>query len=162
MSRILLPVLRERPKLVECTACGQCCTYVGIHINGPSRPRWATDILWYLYHERVYVYRDGDGEWSVHFEARCRNLGPELRCGVYQTRPHLCRSFDNRSCEVNQPAAGALTFREPREFLEWLSANRPRVYARIEDTHVPPALRPPPRSQRVRGRRAVARRARTV
>lgn len=162
MSRVPLPVLPAGPPLVECTACGRCCTYVGIAINPPSRPRWATDVLWYLYHEKVSVYRDGAGEWSVHFETRCRNLGPDLRCGVYRERPHICRCFDYRSCEVNQPAEGTLEFREPRAFLDWLRAERPRVYARIEAGQVPPSLR---RSafdgtQQLVRRRAVARRAR--
>ena len=162
MSRIPLPVVRDGPGLVECTSCGRCCTYVGIAINPPSRPRWATDVLWYLYHEDVSVYRDGAGEWSVHFETRCRNLGPDLRCGVYRERPHICRGFDNRSCEVNQPAAGAISFREPRAFLDWLRAERPRVYARIEAGHVPGFLRAaePVRAERTVRPRAVARKAR--
>jgi hypothetical protein len=162
VSRIPLPVVRDAPELVECTSCGRCCTYVGIAINPPSRPRWATDILWYLYHEDVSVYRDGVGEWSVHFETRCRNLGPDLRCGVYRERPHICRGFDNRSCEVNQPAACALSFHEPRAFLDWLRAERPRVYARIETGHVPGFLRrsEPVRSEQQVRRRAVARKAR--
>ena len=161
MSRIPLRIVQDPKKLVECTSCGQCCTYVGISINAPSRPRWATDILWYLYHESTYVYLDGGGEWSVHFEARCRNLSPDNLCGVYLERPHICRGFDNRSCEVNQPAEGALTFRDPRAFLEWLQANKPKVYAKIAATHVPRALRPQQRVERSVRRRAVARRARS-
>ena len=31
----------------------KCCTYVAVGINAPTRPRYATDILWYLYHEKV-------------------------------------------------------------------------------------------------------------
>jgi Fe-S-cluster containining protein len=141
LSRIALPVLRDERPLVECTTCGRCCTYVGIGINAPSRPRQATDILWYLYHENVYVYVDGAGEWSVHFEARCKNLGEGFLCGVYARRPHICRGFDNRSCEVNDPGHGSLTFREPREFLAWLRAEKPRVYAQIEAEYLPEALR---------------------
>jgi Fe-S-cluster containining protein len=152
--RVPLKVVEEKPKLVECTSCGQCCTYVGIGINAPSRPRYATDILWYLYHENVYVYVDGIGEWSVHFESRCRNLGEDLRCGVYLDRPHICRSFDNRTCEVNDPVHDSLTFRDPREFLAWLREKKPRVYAKVETGFAPPALRPPPR-------RAAARRGRS-
>ena len=162
MSRIPLPVIQEKPQLVECTSCGQCCTYVGISINAPSRPRYATDVLWYLYHENTYVYLDGDGEWSVHFEARCRNLSPDNLCGVYLERPHICRGFDNRSCEVNQPGEDAITFRDPRAFLEWLRESKPRVYAKIEDTHVPASVRPQPqRAERSVRRRAVARAARS-
>lgn len=163
IPRLRLPlVVVQDPPLVECTSCGRCCTYVGIGINPPSRPRWATDILWYLYHQNVSVYRDGAGEWSVHFETRCRHLGEDLRCGVYRERPHVCRGFDNRSCEVNQPAATALTFNEPRAFLDWLRAERPKIYARIAAGHVPSSLRGarPGRSRQEVRRRAVARKAR--
>src|SRR5512140_2516925 len=76
VSRIKLPVLGEE-RAVECTECGRCCTYVGIGRNPPTRRRHATDVRWYLYHAGVYVYVDGGGEWSVHFEARCRNLGDD-------------------------------------------------------------------------------------
>jgi uncharacterized protein len=164
VSRVPLPVLREERPLVECTECAKCCTYVGVGINAPTSPRHATDVLWYLYHENVYVYVDGDGEWSVHFEARCRNLGPDLRCGVYAERPHVCRGFDNRTCEVNDPAHGTLTFREPADFLSWLRERKPRLYARIEKGFVPKALRPDRRATastaRAARRRADARKAR--
>jgi len=139
-----LPVLedsREAP-LVPCTECGKCCTYVGVGINTPSTPRYATDVLWYLYHESTYVYVDGDGEWSVHFEARCRNLADDLLCRIYADRPHVCRAFDNTSCEVNSDQGEARAFREPREFLEWLQARRPRVYRTIAKKYVPKALVP--------------------
>lgn len=164
MTRIPLPVVPLARPLVECTECGRCCTYVGVGINAPNSPRHATDVLWYLYHENVYVYVDGEGEWSVHFETRCRNLGPDLRCAVYVDRPHICRGFDNRTCEVNDPAHDTLTFREPREFLDWLQEKRPRLFARIEKGFVPRALRPDRRGTatraRVARRRAVARKAR--
>ncbi len=50
MNRILLPVVRDEPELVECTECAKCCTYVGVGIETPMRARYGTDILWYLYH----------------------------------------------------------------------------------------------------------------
>ncbi|HXK09137.1 MAG TPA: YkgJ family cysteine cluster protein [Vicinamibacteria bacterium] len=164
MRRVPLPVLHLERPLVECTDCGRCCTYVGIGINPPTSPRHATDILWYLYHQGVYVYVDAEGEWSVHFETRCRNLGVDLRCGVYLDRPHICRSFDDRTCEVNAPARHTLTFREPAEFLAWLRERKPRLHARIEKGFVPKALRPerkePATVARAPRRRAVARTAR--
>jgi Fe-S-cluster containining protein len=127
--------------MVSCTDCGRCCTYVGVGVNAPTRPRYATDILWYLYHENVSVYRDGNGDWQVLFETRCRNLGDALLCGIYPERPHICRAFDNRSCEVNSKDDRARTFRTPQEFLAWLKAHRRRVYRLIEDKYVPHALR---------------------
>ena len=141
MSRIPLPVVREEPELVECTECGKCCTYVGVGIDEPNRPRYATDILWYLYHENVYVYVDGDDEWSVHFETRCRNLQDDLMCAIYEQRPHLCRSFDNKTCEVNDREHESLTFYDPVVFLEWLRENRPKVYGKIKKKFLPPSLK---------------------
>ena len=155
-----LPVLRPPSPLVECTECALCCTYVAVGINDPTTPRLASDVLWYLYHERVYVYVDEDGEWSVVFETRCRNLGGDRRCGIYAERPHICRGFDNRTCEVNAPAQGDLTFREPAEFLGWLEQKRPRLHARIEQGFVPHALQSKARSPASRARRAMAGKAR--
>jgi Fe-S-cluster containining protein len=158
---IPLPVLRPQAPLVECTECARCCTYVGVGINPPTTPRLATDVLWYLYHERVSVYADEGGEWSVLFETRCRNLRDDRRCDVYAARPHICRGFSNRACDVNAPSPRALTFREPEEFLAWLEATRPRLHARIEAGFVPDAWRAGAEPRQARAGRAVARRARS-
>ena len=158
---IPLPLLRTTPPLVACTECARCCQYLGVGINAPITPRFATDVLWYLYHERVSVYRDEAGEWSVLFETRCRNLRADLRCDVYDERPHICRGFDNRECDVNAPDARALTFREPEEFLAWLAQKRPRLYAKIEGRFTPERWQPLTRPRTARARRAVARKART-
>ena len=130
--------------LVPCTRCAKCCTYVGVGINAPHSLRYATDVLWYLYHENVSVQRDDQGEWTVYFETRCRNLQDDLLCGVYESRPMVCREFDNTTCEVNAPGGGQV-FSEPAQFLDWLRARRPRLYAKLARKYVPPALARPAR-----------------
>ena len=142
MNRVPLPVVQETPEPVECTDCGKCCTYVGVEIERPTRVRCVSDILWYLYHENVYIYVDGSGDWSVHFEARCCNLGDDLLCRIYEQRPHICRGFDSETCEVNDHEHEALTFRQPAEFLDWLRENRKKVYKKVEERFLPPELRP--------------------
>jgi Fe-S-cluster containining protein len=159
-SPIPLPVLQAKQPLVPCTECARCCRYVGVGINAPTTPRLATDVLWYLYHEQVSIYRDEQGEWSVMFETRCRNLRDDRLCGVYEARPHICRSFDNETCDVNAPGERALTFNEPAEFLEWLRAKRPRVYAKLEGRFTPERFQPGTKPNTARARRAVARKAR--
>ncbi len=134
---------------------------MGVGINAPTTPRLATDVLWYLYHENVSVYRDEQGEWSVLFETRCRNLRDDLLCAVYDERPHICRGFDNTECDVNAPGARALTFREPAEFLRWLEAKRPRVHAKLEGRFTPERWQPETKANTARARRAVARKARS-
>lgn len=116
--------------LVACTDCGQCCTYVAIEIESPTTAKNATQMLFYLYHERTSLYCDSDGEWVVQFETRCRNLGKDNRCGVYEVRPHICREFDETYCEVNTGDDGQ-TFRTAAEFLEHLRIHRPKVHAKV-------------------------------
>ena len=135
MKPIPLPVLGGRPH-VPCTQCAKCCTYVAVGINAPTRPRYATDILWYLYHDGVSVHREEDGQWSVVFETRCSHLERDLLCGVYEERPHICRSFDDTSCEVNAPTGGQ-SFTSPAEFLAYLRAEQPRLLRSLERGFVP-------------------------
>src|SRR5262249_3808447 len=134
-----LPVRAEGAPLIECHRCAACCTYVAVGINAPRTSRYATDILWYLYHDRVSVWLDSDGEWSVVFETPCRNLSEAGLCRIYEQRPEICREFDNRTCEVNAPGGGT-TFTEPAQFLEYLRARRPSVYGKVMKSYVPDAL----------------------
>ena len=80
----------EEKPLVQCLDCAKCCTYVAVGINAPTKPRYATDILWYLYHDKVKVYLDGDGEWCVMFETRLPKPGGRLSLrGLRGPAPHL-------------------------------------------------------------------------
>jgi hypothetical protein len=161
MPKVNLPVLQEAPVpgRVSCLQCAKCCTYVAVGINAPTTPRLATEILWHLYHHGVSVCRDEAGEWYVQFEARCKNLGAGNLCEVYLNRPHVCRSYDDQSCEVNAPQPGLVEFKEPGEFLTYLSLKRPKVYRAIAKKYVPEGHRPaaPPLSKAVSGARRAKR-----
>ena len=139
-----LPMLKtpEPPAKVlkQCTECGKCCTYVSVGINAPNSVSNVTDMFWYLYHQNVTLYRDGDGEWSVVFETRCRHLQGDLLCAIYVDRPLICRDFDNTTCEVNDPEGG-LAIDTPEQFVEYLRVRRPRLFRKIEKKYLPPALR---------------------
>jgi Fe-S-cluster containining protein len=115
---------------VPCGLCGLCCTYVTADIEPPNSVPRASRIVWYLYHEGVSVYWDRDATWMVQFETRCRFFGEDRRCEIYAQRPHVCRDFDERECEVNAADAG-VQFHEPSRFLEWLAERRPRLHARL-------------------------------
>jgi Fe-S-cluster containining protein len=145
--------------VANCTACGLCCSYVAIEVDAPSTVKRATQLLWYLYHGGVSLYENED-EWMVQFEANCRYLQPDHRCGIYHTRPHICREFSEQDCEVNSGDDGH-TFYSAAEFLLHLKQQRPRVHRLIEKSFAPPAepartLRTPfeRRLDAVRARRA--------
>lgn len=140
---VRFPIVDPRPPLKECTVCAKCCTYVAVGVEPPRSLKGASDLLWYLYHRDVTLYIDGEGEWSVVFEARCRHLRPDLLCGVYEHRPEICRDFDNTTCDVNDPDGGT-DLRTPQEYLDWLARRRPRLYARLAATYLAPGAHIPP------------------
>lgn len=135
-AKVHLPVVAARQP-VGCLTCGLCCTYIAVAIDGPINAKAASEILWHLYHDGISIYRDGDDEWMVQFESRCRHLLPDNKCAIYDQRPHICREYSEESCEVNAEGVG-ITFYAPDEFLVYLEQKHKRIYKAIIDTHVPP------------------------
>lgn len=140
-----LPVVREPrahklPSTPTCTSCGLCCSYVAIEVDGPATVKQATQLLWYVYHEGVSLYVNDD-DWMVQFDTTCIHLQPDYRCGVYETRPHICREFSEQDCEVNTGDDGR-TFYTATEFLEHLAQTRPRIYSVVKKSFSPPVEAP--------------------
>ena len=136
-----LPIYAEKePKAASCTSCGLCCSYVAIEVDTPKTVKQATMMLWYVYHEGVSLYVNDD-DWMVQFDTTCVHLQPDYRCGVYETRPHICREFSEQDCEVNTGDDGK-TFYTANEFMEHLAETRPRVHAIVKKSFSPPAEGP--------------------
>ncbi|HKU40059.1 MAG TPA: YkgJ family cysteine cluster protein [Polyangiales bacterium] len=138
-AKLHLPLVRSAPQTTQfgCAECGLCCTYLAIEIDGPTSVKRATELLWYLYHEHVSLYVNDD-DWMVQFETTCRFLTPERRCGIYATRPHICREFSEQECEVNTGDGDGLTFYTPAAFMAHLKQTRPRVHALVMKGFAPP------------------------
>ena len=138
-ARRSLPIIASEPvsepKQVPCLSCGLCCSYVAVDIEDPTTLRGATNILWYLYHEGVGVYTDGE-DWMVTFDTRCRHLQDDNRCRIYETRPQICREFDETSCEVNADDLGT-TFATVPEFLTYLEQNHRRIHTLLAKRYKP-------------------------
>jgi len=131
-----LPVVSPQRTQVGCLTCALCCSYIAVEIDGPTSVKSATEILWHLYHHQVSVYRDTDDEWVVQFETRCRHLQPDNKCGIYETRPHICREYSEESCEVNADDEGQ-TFYTPEAFLSYLKGRSKRIYNAVEKGFMP-------------------------
>jgi Fe-S-cluster containining protein len=134
-ARRNLPIVANAPKQVGCLSCGLCCSYVAVDCEDPSTLRGATNILWYLYHDGVSVYTDGE-DWMVTFDTRCRHLQDDNKCRIYETRPEICREFDETSCEVNADDLGT-TFVDVPEFLTWLQQNNRRIHTLLSKRYRP-------------------------
>jgi uncharacterized protein len=122
---------------VPCLNCGLCCSYVAVEIDEPTTVKAATDILWYLYHQNICIYAEGD-EWMVQIEARCQHYQDDHKCGIYETRPMICRDYDETNCEVNAEEVGNV-FYTPGEFLTYLQQHYKRIHTLVQKRYMPPA-----------------------
>jgi len=80
----------------HCTAA--CCRYLALPLDRPRTARDYDDIRWYLMHEGISVFVE-EGDWYIQFQTRCRNLLPDNRCGVYDTRPEICMEYEPGECD---------------------------------------------------------------
>ena len=111
------------PPCHDCTA--RCCKYFALEIDRPVTPRDHDHIRWYLLHEQVVVWVQ-EGSWFLEIRTPCRHLLPDNRCGIYDTRPQICRDHgwpeddDSHPCEYfNGEDAFDLHFDTAEQFELW-------------------------------------------
>lgn len=80
-----------------------CCTYVTQSIETPRSRDDFDHLLWQLAHRNMQAYKDEDG-WFLLINHPCTHLQDDGRCGIYETRPQLCRDYSNDYCEMDARA----------------------------------------------------------
>ncbi len=124
---IRIPILHDDPNAIPVNSnCGRCtalcCNYVSTEIDAPTTARDFDIIRWYLIHPGVRVYcEDNSGSWFVQFMSRCRFLQPDNLCGIYDTRPQICRDLDPTLCEFALGAGDRYLFTSVEEFDRWFA-----------------------------------------
>jgi uncharacterized protein len=84
-----------------CDRCvALCCRYFALPLDNPTSPRDYDNIRWYLMHENVVVYIEKK-QWYIAILTRCKNLQADNRCGVYETRPKICREYKTDNCDYH-------------------------------------------------------------
>jgi len=84
-----------------CDKCvALCCRYFGLEIDKPTTVREYDNIRWYLMHENIIVYIE-KRRWYLGILNKCKHLQPDNRCGVYETRPALCREYSTDNCDYH-------------------------------------------------------------
>jgi uncharacterized protein len=79
-----------------CTA--KCCRYFALPIETPESFKDFEFIRWYLLHDRASVFKEND-DWYLLVHTVCNHLQADNRCGIYETRPAICRDYTVKSCE---------------------------------------------------------------
>jgi Fe-S-cluster containining protein len=81
-----------------CTA--KCCRYFAMPIETPTEFTDYEYIRWFLLHDRATVFKE-DGDWYLLVHTTCEHLLPDNRCGIYETRPQICRDYTTKECEYD-------------------------------------------------------------
>ncbi len=79
-----------------CTA--KCCRYFALPMDTPTELRDLDFMRWFLLHERASVFIEDD-QWFLLVHTVCKHLQPDNRCGIYMTRPQICREYHTDNCE---------------------------------------------------------------
>ncbi|MGD8782979.1 MAG: YkgJ family cysteine cluster protein [Thioalkalispiraceae bacterium] len=89
----------------KCDLCegSKCCNYITQQIDTPRSMDEFDTLLWQLAHKNIQAYKDEDG-WFLLVYTTCQFLQPDGRCGIYETRPQMCRDYSNDYCEYDAPA----------------------------------------------------------
>ena len=89
----------------KCSFCrgATCCTYLTQRIDTPRSMEDFDILLWQISHRDTQVYKDSDG-WFLLVNNPCRHLQPGGRCGIYETRPQICREHSSDACEFDGPS----------------------------------------------------------
>lgn len=100
-----MPTKQQPSPETKCSLChgSKCCTYITQQINTPTSMSDFDTLLWQLAHHDVQAYKDEDG-WFLLVNTRCRHLVDGAGCGIYDTRPQICRDHSNDYCEYDSPA----------------------------------------------------------
>jgi Fe-S-cluster containining protein len=123
----LLPMTREKLPSGECLCdycSAKCCRYFALPIETPTERKDFDYIRWYLLHERASVFVD-DGDWYLLVHTVCRHLQPDNRCGIYDTRPQICRDYSTDKCEYDDSWVYEKYFELPEQVAEYMEAVLP-------------------------------------
>ena len=94
------PARGDVPKdKVLCEYCtAKCCRYFALPLETPTTREEFEYIRWFLLHEHATVFTE-DGDWYVCVHTVCKHLQDDHRCGIYETRPQICREYTTKECE---------------------------------------------------------------
>src|SRR5438105_11390276 len=91
--------MSDSPSL--CDKCAAlCCRYFALPIDNPRKACDYDNIRWYLLHENVVVFIE-KRQWYIGILSRCKHLQSDNRCGIYETRPRICRKYSTDNCDYH-------------------------------------------------------------
>ena len=105
-----------------CTA--KCCRYFALPIDTPTTWSDYDHMRWYMMHGNVSIFVEDD-TWYLMVHADCKHLLDDNRCGIYDDRPSICRSYGTDECEYDDDACYDKLFESPEQMWEYAAAVLP-------------------------------------
>jgi Fe-S-cluster containining protein len=128
------------PDEVLCTYCpAKCCRYFALPIDEPESHEDFQFIRWYLLHEAATVFTEDD-TWYLLVHTVCKHLGEDNRCGIYETRPQICRDYTTDDCEYDDQWVYDRYLETPEQVEEYAEAVLPRKKGQSFRSRQPPLL----------------------
>ena len=111
-----------KPGQVLCQFCtAKCCRYFALAIETPSTFEDFEYIRWYLLHDRATVFTEDD-TWYLLVHTVCKHLQDDHRCGIYETRPTICRQYTTDECEYDDDWTYDRYFETAEQIAEYSNA----------------------------------------
>ncbi len=126
MSTATQPTIRRRQQVPQgenlCDHCvAKCCRYFALPIEEPVSRKDYDYIRWYLLHDRASVFVE-DETWYLLVHTTCKHLQADHRCGIYETRPQICRAYTTDECEFEDDWCYEIYFETPEQLDEYAEA----------------------------------------
>ena len=111
-----------KPGEVLCDHCtAKCCRYFALPIDTPTNWKDFEYIRWYLLHDRATVFTE-DNIWYLLVHTKCKHLRDDHLCGIYDTRPQICREYSTEACEYEDEWTYERYFETPEQIYEYADA----------------------------------------
>ena len=102
-----------------CTA--KCCRYFALPVDTPRTAADFDYLRWYLLHDRASLFVEEE-TWYLLVHTVCKHLQEDNRCGIYETRPKICRDYTTDGCEFDDTFTYETYFETPEQVEEYANA----------------------------------------
>ena len=135
MATALAPIKPRRKDVpkdqVLCDHCtAKCCRYFALPLDAPEDLSDFEFIRW---------FREDD-TWYLLVHTVCRHLQDNNMCGIYETRPQVCRDYSTKDCEYEDDWTYDFYLERPEQVAEYCEATLQDEYDSIRSPK--PALLP--------------------
>lgn len=143
MPALQRPLVRRedlRPGEVLCDHCtAKCCRYFALPIDAPTTAADYEYMRWYLMHEHATIFTE-DETWYLLIHTPCKHLQSDNRCGIYPTRPNVCREYSTENCEYDGTWVYERYFETSEQIAEYAEAVLPKRRGEGIRSPAPPLL----------------------